>query len=359
MNMTVLESRGRSPRSLFDDPFLNLSTGRPITVTGDPLPLNVRPLPERNRPADFIGLVGRFKITSSLEPSTIKAGESVTLTIQIKGTGKIKLIPDLEIPPLTDTKIYADQPVLTATQDRDGLGGSKTMKWALVPEKEGSITIPSISLTYFDVNTHQYRTLTTPPHSLTVLPGQGQSNMNISGTLKDEGTNESTKKTIKELGRDILPIHTSVKALSQPLFPERNDPAIGLVVLVPVFIYGVIFFMVLFKKKSIESQAMLTAKRAAKEFIKQYNQKDICANDLLSVIRDYLNQRLGLSLGALTTDEASEILKSNGVSHEAIQDMCSILQKCEDAVYTGRGRTTLVQDVDMAKLIKRIDKEIR
>jgi hypothetical protein len=359
MNMTVVESRRRSPRSLFDDPFFNFTTGRPVTIASEPLTLNVRPLPERGRPADFIGLVGRFEMTSGLEPSTIKAGESATLTVQIKGLGKINLVPDLKIPPLKDTKIYSDQPVLNATQDRDGVGGSKTMKWAVVPEREGQRIIPPITLSYFDTNTHQYRILKTPSYSLTVIPGEGLSDTIIKGTLNNQGANGSTKQTIKELGRDILPVHTSIKALSQPLSPARIVPAIWLVLLSPFVIYGSIFFIFLFRKRSLEGLAEAAAKRAAKEFSKQCRQNDLCADHLLPAIRNYLNKRLGLSLGAITTNEAFQILESKGVGHETIHDICKIIQKCEDAVYTGQGQSPVVQDAEVVKLIKRIDKEIQ
>lgn len=359
MSMTVLESRRRSPGSLFDDPFFHLTTGRPVTIASEPLTLNVRPLPDKGRPTNYIGLVGRFEMTSHLEPSTIEAGESATLTVQIKGLGKINLIPDLNIPSLNDTKIYADQPVLNVTKDRGGIGGSKTMKWAIVPEKEGQTIIPSLTLSYFDTTTHQYRTLKTPSYSLNVLPGQGQRDTPAIGSAKDQGADNTVKKAIKELGRDILPVHTSIKALSQPLSPTRINPMIGLILFGPLVIYGGVFFIVLFRKRSLESQTEITAKRAARKFSKQCRQDDLCANDLLLAIRDYLNEKLGLSLGAVTAHEASVILESRGASHEAVQYMRDIIQRCEDAIYTGQGQSPIVQDLDMVKLIKRIDKEIR
>ncbi|MBW2616917.1 MAG: BatD family protein, partial [Deltaproteobacteria bacterium] len=78
MNMTVFESRRRSPRSLFDDPFFSMSSSRPMTLDSEPLELEVVSLPDKGMPADFSGLVGTFEIESSLEPSRIKAGESAT-----------------------------------------------------------------------------------------------------------------------------------------------------------------------------------------------------------------------------------------------------------------------------------------
>ena len=61
--------------------------------------------------------------------------------------------PDLKIPELDHIKVYADQPVLESTQDSEGLRGTKTMKWALVPEKEGRLEVPPVAVSYFDTQT--------------------------------------------------------------------------------------------------------------------------------------------------------------------------------------------------------------
>ncbi|UCF92807.1 MAG: BatD family protein, partial [Desulfobacterales bacterium] len=135
MKMTVLESRRRSSRSLFDDPFFSFSSGRPVTLASETVALRVRGLPEEGRPGDFSGLVGRFEIDSELAPAAVKTGNSATLTVQVRGHGNVKHIPDLKLPAPEHLKVYADQPVLEITPEPQGLTGTKTMKWALVPEQ--------------------------------------------------------------------------------------------------------------------------------------------------------------------------------------------------------------------------------
>ena len=129
------------------------------------------PLPQEGRPADFSGLVGSFTLESTVEPRQLKAGESVTLTATVRGRGNAKRIPELKIPPLDGLKIYADQPVLKDENDGEGVVVSKTMKWALVPERDGRYRIPALAMSYFDTAAGRYRTLKTAEATLSVAPG--------------------------------------------------------------------------------------------------------------------------------------------------------------------------------------------
>ena len=79
----------RDPRSFFgsyetyQDHKRQLSTG---AVT-----LNVAPLPEP-KPADFSGAVGSLTMNSSISASSIEANNSLTFTLNISGSGNLKLI---------------------------------------------------------------------------------------------------------------------------------------------------------------------------------------------------------------------------------------------------------------------------
>ena len=360
MKLTVLQPGGRSPRGLFDDRFFPFSTGRPMTLAGKALELNVLPLPTEGRPVDYNGLVGTFQIESKLEPSTVKAGESATLTVILSGRGNIKHTPDLKFPDLARTKVYKDQPALEVKQDAKGLGGAKTMKWALVPEKEGRLEIPPLSVGFFDTGAKQYRVLKTSPHSLSVLPGkeeQVQVSKDPAGGAS--GAETPAKETVKEIGRDILPIHTSIKDLTSILTVRPEGIFFWLVFSTPFFLYMLALSAIKFRRQSVQTLAATKAKKAARDFIRKCNKGGISSNDLILSIRDYLNNRFALSLGALTPDEAARILESEGVRPDTAHTLQAILQRLEDAVYTGKGQESCTSVEDIPGLITEIEKEIR
>ncbi|HID30643.1 MAG TPA: protein BatD [Desulfobacterales bacterium] len=364
MSMTVFQPR-RSSRfdsfkdPFFDDPFFSFSKGKPITLASEPVDLQVVPLPETGRPAGFSGLVGTYQIESRLVPSEIKAGESATLTVVLKGRGNVNRIPDLEMPELPGTKVYADQPVFETEADTDGLSGSKTMKWAIVPEKEGPYKIPPLSVSFFDTTAEKYRIVKTSSLSLSVLPGQTEQVHASRNGEGDKILEAGSKQAIKELGRDILPIHTSSKSLSPGFRLRPGGGAFWLVTLVPFFLYAIAFCGMKFKRRSVEAMAVTRARKAAKTFAKQCHQDGLSAGPMAEAIRQYLNERFGLSLGSLTPKEAAQILKSNGVNPDTAKEMQAVLHRIENAVYTGRGHDACDIGGDLPRLIKQIEKEIR
>jgi hypothetical protein len=359
MSMTVSQPRRRSPRSLFDDSFFSFSSGRPMTITSEPLELSVLPLPQEKQPADFSGLVGTYEIQSTLEPSEIKAGESATLTVLLRGRGNVTRIPDLKLPELEQIKNYADQPVLKEETDERGLSGSKTMKWALVPEKEGTFQIPSLSVSFFDTTSNQYRLIKTPLLSLSVLPAEKDTIHALQDVLKEQKEEGPAKQEIKELGHDILPIHTSVRALHSGSLLGTGGLILWIILIVPLFVYAATFSVLKLHKKSSRSTAALKAKKAAKTLAQQCRKGKISSNDLIASIRQYLNERFDLSLGTLTSDEAADILLSRGVSAPTVAKLKAVLKAVEDAVYTGKGQEACVRGEDLPKLIRQIEKEIR
>jgi len=358
MNMTVALSRNRSSNSFLDDPFFSLSPGRPIEIVSETLDLEVMRLPEEGRPADFSGLVGSFEIESNIEPSSMKAGDSATLTVVVKGKGNISRIPDLKIPESDNTKVYADQPVLNPELNSNGLGGTKIMKWALVPEKEGDLEIPPIRLSFFDVETRKYRELKTRPYVLSVLPGKEAQIQKSKTKIAESGTRGSRKQAITELGRDILPVHASMNDFKSSGTISPQGFIFWIVLMIPFAFYTATFCFIKLRAQSSKTFSVTKAKKAAAKFLKQYRQCNQSSAELGLLIRAYLNDRFHLSHGSITPKEAAEILRSNGAVPDTAQRMSTLLQGLEDAVYTGKGTECYGLNIDVQVLIKEIEREI-
>jgi hypothetical protein len=364
MNLKLFLPKSHSPRSpleerFFKDPFFSITTGRPMTVASEPLKLKVIPLPTEGKPSDFSGLVGSFQIESRLEPATVKAGESATLTVFLQGRGNVNRMPDLKVPELDRIKLYADQPTLTIEPDARGLAGTKTMKWALVPEEEGLYEIPQLQVSFFEPKHRQYKEIETLPHSLTVVPGEDKAiQLSLVGPANG-GSTGVVKQEIKEIARDILPIHTSVRDLeaAHSALPGRFTSF--LIVLTPLFLYAAAFLGIRLRRKSVATSAATKAKRASKAFLKQYRRGGLSWSELAELIRHYLNDRFGLSLGSVTAEEAAAILTSNGVSSDATERFRTIFQQLEDAVFTGKGQEPCGTEEKLSELIRQIEKEAR
>lgn len=358
MRMKIFENRG-TPYGFLNDPFFSMSTGQSRLVSSEPQDLQVLPLPERGCPANFSGLVGRFKIKAGLTPSTIKVGESATLTVQTTGHGNIKQIPDIQFPGIEDIKVYADQPVLNQTFDNKGQKGSKIMKWALVPEKEGHFKIPRLTLSFFDTSKEKYIIMKTDPLDLKVLGGQIQDDK-ISINLSHKAQDATSKKhTIKELGHDILPIYTSIKGIQFDIPLRPRGLMIWIFLISPVILYMGFFLAMKQRQKASKATGLNQARKAARIFAKRCGQEGLRANDLILYCRDYLNDRMGLRLGSLTALEAARILLLKGVTRQTTDQFFQQLKVMEAAIYSGRDDRMIFKTKDLIKIVKKIDKELR
>ena len=363
MDMTAYESGQQSRRGFFDDPFFSdpfFRTGQPVSVSSEPLELKVVPLPAKGKPEGFSGLVGSFTIASELAPAKIRAGESATLTVRVSGRGNVRRIPDLKMPSLDSMKIYADQPVFTAAHDLNGLAGSKIMKWAIVPELPGDYKIPPLSVSFFDPKAGEYRILQSPRHSLAVIPGKGKMIMVEAGEDRHDGAHRPEKQEIREVGHDILPLHTSVRDIGTRSWARNRGLFLWAVLLLPVFVYVSTFLGLRLQKRSLQTLPAQRAKRAARHLIRQCRQYEGNDAERLSLlVRDYFNDRFGLALASLTPEDAAEILASKGVAPETAGRLRDVLQTIENAIYAGKGQGADSFGQEIPGIVREIEREIR
>ncbi len=365
MSMTVNEPGRRSGRGFFDDSFFGgglLSAGRPLSVSSNSLELQVEPLPVQGRPEGFTGLVGDFTLRAGLEPrgpAGLKVGESATLTVTVEGRGNIHRIPDMQMPEMEDIKVYADEPVLTPETDAFGIRGSKTMKWALVPEKEGDFTIPSLTIPFFDSKNGQYRILETAPFRLTVLPGKKTPSKEILLGETVKSSLAPVKQDVKEIGHDILPLHDSIQSLgispaSRGIWRQRIFPL--LILILPAFLVGFVLFFLKIKKRSIRFASVQRAKKAAGKAIRSCRLEGSDPHCLILTIRDYFNERFGLEMASITADDVVSLLTARGTPSDAALRLSSLVKQLESAVYTGKDRVKESIGAEIAACIKRIEK---
>ncbi|MCA9133046.1 MAG: BatD family protein [Planctomycetales bacterium] len=166
-----------SPLSrMMNDDFFGPSFGNRLSVTASrPIVGEVQldstiivPVPTQGRPADYRGAVGRYQIVTHATPTTVDAGDPITLDIGIAGSGPMELV---QAPPL------AAMPELTADfkVTDDSLAGfvqndSKVFSTTIRPLREGIASIPPISFSYFDPDSETFETVRSDPISITVHP---------------------------------------------------------------------------------------------------------------------------------------------------------------------------------------------
>mgnify|MGYP006168608639 CR=1 FL=1 len=139
-----------------------------IVLKSDSLKVNVLELPEKNKPDNFNGAVGQFKMDASLLNKSIAANDNATLRITIQGKGNLPMItvPTISWP----TGVDSFDAKLSEQIDKQSspISGSKTFDIPFSVSATGLFQIPSIRFSYFDEQTKTYHTLSSDSLQLNV-----------------------------------------------------------------------------------------------------------------------------------------------------------------------------------------------
>ena len=151
---------------LFDDPFFNSRQAVERPLKTNRISVNVRPLP--SAPDNFTGAVGSFDVQGGVTTGKVKANEAISYRITINGRGNLMLInaPQPEFP--SSFEVYDPQIDDNIRKSSDGISGSRSYEWILIPRNKGQYTIPEFSFVYFDPASGQYITKRIPKQNIVV-----------------------------------------------------------------------------------------------------------------------------------------------------------------------------------------------
>jgi hypothetical protein len=146
--------------------------GRAVRVQrlkSEPVTIEVTPLPAAGRPASFDpASVGRFSVQARLDRDRVSVGEAVTLTLTIGGQGNLRKLQPPKLPPLGGWKTY--EPKVDVKLDTsNGVSGTKTVEYLLLPERPGTTIIPAFELPFFDPAARAYATEMSAPLRVEVV----------------------------------------------------------------------------------------------------------------------------------------------------------------------------------------------
>lgn len=201
----------------------------------DPIDLWVKEVPEEGRSEDWTGLVGAFVLKTTVDRTQLALGESATLTVVLHGSGGLA---GFELPQVrgdAGVRVYDDEPEVQAEVRGGQYHAVGTWRRAVVPEQEGVLTLPALSLQVFDPVQGAFVTLTSEPVVLQVAPGEVPDLV-----LQDPASlDPDPRRAVAAIGEDILPIHPKARLRSQ-VFDPRSPGLLAVVVLPMLALIGVI-----------------------------------------------------------------------------------------------------------------------
>ncbi len=297
------------------------------------LTIHVSPLP--NKPAEFSGAVGKFSLSSSISTKEVDANDAVTLKIEVKGSGNMKLIATPQVKFPKDFETY-DAKVNDKFQlTKSGLAGTKEFEYLFVPRHAGTYEIPATEFIYFDTDARSYKTLKTEGYTLKVNKGKGGSGQSVSNY-------SGQQQEIQQLNQDIRFIKKGDVALHR-----QGDTFFGtwkymLAYLLPVLLFVLLMFLGRKRMKTNANVALSRGKKANKVALKRLktSKKLLDEHDtgkffdeVLRALWGYVGDKFNMSQESLNKENIEQSLKSRQVPDEYIQQFMKVLNDCEFARY--------------------------
>lgn len=165
--------------------------------------VEVNPFP-KPIPSNFQNAVGDFKVTSSLDKTSLDVNDAATWKITISGTGNLEMIDGPNFEFTNDLEVF-DPKVKANIQDHEGGStGSKTFEYVIVPRVPGEFKLPTYELTYFDLSQEAFVTKETT-----------QSVLNVEGEVQSSSSPQGVQqKHVEVLSEDIRYIQEETDLVS-------------------------------------------------------------------------------------------------------------------------------------------------
>ncbi len=147
------------------------SPTRKLTRRSDPITLNVQARPSSGAawwlPAQQLSLTSQWQG----DPASAQVDQPLTRTLVMRAQGVLESqLPRISIPAVDGLSLYAEDPQLAMGADASGLVAEQRINWALIPQRSGSLTLPGISVEWFNTATGQTEVVELPPETIDVAP---------------------------------------------------------------------------------------------------------------------------------------------------------------------------------------------
>ncbi|MEC7005439.1 MAG: BatD family protein, partial [Bacteroidota bacterium] len=309
--------------------------GKSKTLKSNSLKLKVRALPP-NPPISFTGQIGRnYKLNVDVRKTLLKVDDPLDIHIEISGNGNLKQLdmPKLSLP--QDLEKYPEETKSNIKVSENGIYGKKKLHQLVIPRFHGEYKIPTISFSYFDLNSGKYKTL---KHPETIITVEKTNKSSASNTINFEKPQQDEVVTINDNIRHIK-TETELFDFSSPIFGTAYYW--GLLASSPLIL---LLFLVFFSNKEkftnsektllkqINKQTQIQLTKAEVNFIS--NSLDQFYKEIYSLWISLISKKYSIDMAELNRSSIYQVLEKNKVNPDIIRSIDEILTKCEMAQYS-------------------------
>lgn len=297
-----------------------------VSIQSNPLAVNVKALPETDKPSSFDGAVGSFNIQVSIDKKEIPLKDAAVLKVIVKGQGNFGVLNTPVIHWPKDVEVFEPSVKEDFLKSVVPLRGYKTFEFTFMPKRKGTSIIPAIDFSYFDPQANQYRTIATEPIQVNTIPALQHANADQSiyqaNTLQEPGVNRTLVLSIAiallllfgfvlyryiQSSGNITPsvivqATNTIQAEGENANTSQTD-----------FLSGPLF-----------KSRLLLVQQDSRAFY----------SELGKALRGYVVEKLQPSLSYLDVKKIEGIMRANRIDELVITQFNLVIQQCEIALYT-------------------------
>ena len=343
------------------DPFGRGRQYKRFTTFAEGAVLNVKPLPDKGRPSDFNGLVGRYSISASATPTKVNVGDPITLTISITG----ELLKRVEMPDLAAIVGFSDNFSIPTEQSLPKVTERRKVFTQTIRAGNDKLKeIPAIPLSFFDVDKGQYVSVSSDPIPLEVAPTMVVTAAQAQGWDINE---QSTQ--IEAVHRGIRAnIYDQRKLLEHTVFSPLA--ALTAACYIALWCGSFVIFLAagITRYSRHDSPARRRTRRQAAACRNAVSELGRLSTDdasnakeqIAEILRRYVGDRFDRTAQSLTARDCRQILVEQHMDSQLVEYFCKTLEYCEHSQFAGAHAES--QDInprDLIRQIRMLDKNIK
>ena len=314
-------------------------------------------LPLEGKPANFNGAVGKFNFDVSLSKNALKANETSQIKVVVSGKGNLKLFELPEVTTPVELEMYQPERKEKVSVTTNGIRGSVSDLYTVVPQYKGKYKIPNVSFSYFNPNEKRYHTIATEDFLVDVLEGKE--------LVSNIDTNTVRKQAVRITGKNFRYIETKSSFLPLKNADFYKSNLFYILLFLPLIAIPIGLFIA--KKNEEKSNDIIgnklrKAERLAKKYLsqaeKQLGKKEAFYEALERALHNYLKAKLGIETADISKEKITQILQERNVDSTTIHQFIEVLKHSDMARYSQITNTEMKEEFERAKqVIIKLDKQ--
>jgi len=327
-----------------------------FTVTTGNRTIEVKALPEENKPVDFKGAVGSFKFNVTAGKTNLKANESTNIKVEVTGNGNLKLIELPKFISPAGLEIFEPEHQEKINVSLSGLQGTVYDQYAIVPQFKGKFKIPEVSFSYFDPKAEQYFTIVSDPLIIDAPEGKELTEDDNQSIAKQSVLSKEADIRFIKTKADLKPAEEKIDFYGSVLF--------YILLLAPLLAIPVGIFLGNKKEKrdlDVVGNKRRMADRLARKYLsearKKLGNKESFYEALERALHNYLKGKLQVETADISKDKVAELLQNKKVEQTVIDELITVLDDCNYARYTPTTHVMMEKEYEKAKgVLSKLDR---